>query len=166
LPHFHGRTYAAQSRGFSVLRRCRAKRRHFDVDGSKGLSLNGLSFKRACGFYGLLIFRSWREATFFLSSRHCFHLVERSKECPAGRAHSTWNRHFVTGDLAFATFGLAWHFDCGIQFVRLAHARIVDGASSLSANRGKTVFRSSEPAEVGDNAVLRASGRLKMSRVD
>ncbi len=29
-------------------------------------------------------------------------------------------------DLAFATFGLGWHYDCGIQFLRLALAGIFD----------------------------------------
>jgi predicted TIM-barrel fold metal-dependent hydrolase len=29
-------------------------------------------------------------------------------------------------DLAFATFGLGWHYDCGIQFVRLALAGVFD----------------------------------------
>ena len=29
-------------------------------------------------------------------------------------------------DLAFATFGLGWHYDCGVQFVRLALAGVFD----------------------------------------
>lgn len=34
-------------------------------------------------------------------------------------------------DLAFATFGLGWHYDCGIQFVRLALAGVFDRLPDL-----------------------------------
>jgi predicted TIM-barrel fold metal-dependent hydrolase len=29
-------------------------------------------------------------------------------------------------DLAFSTFGLGWHYDCGVQFIRLALAGVFD----------------------------------------
>ncbi len=34
-------------------------------------------------------------------------------------------------DLAFATFGLGWHYDCGIEFVRLALAGVFDQLPDL-----------------------------------
>jgi predicted TIM-barrel fold metal-dependent hydrolase len=45
---------------------------------------------------------------------------------PAGVREAYYSGFDPQVDLAFATFGLGWHYDCGIQFVRLALAGVFD----------------------------------------